>query len=73
MRASRAAGVSLLVAGVAAAVGLSLKARNPWPALVLAAGVVMLLPSALSIAFPRENPSVVRSGGALPMLMIVMY
>jgi hypothetical protein len=31
----------------------------------------MLIPSALSLAFPRENPSVVRTGGALPMLMIV--
>lgn len=61
----------LLVTGAAAAVGLSIKQRAPWPALLLGAGVLMLIPSALSIAFPRENPSVVRTGGALPMLMIV--
>ena len=61
----------LLVLGAAAAVALSVKRRTPWPALLLGAGVLMLIPSALSIAFPRENPSVVRTGGALPMLMIV--
>ncbi|MGQ9904218.1 MAG: ArnT family glycosyltransferase [Anaerolineae bacterium] len=61
----------LLILGAAAAIGLSVKQRAPWPALLLGAGVLMLIPSALSIAFPRENPSVVRTGGALPMLMIV--
>ncbi len=61
----------LLVIGAAAALALSVKQRTPWPALLLGTGVLMLIPSALSIAFPRENPSVVRTGGALPMLMIV--
>lgn len=61
----------LLVLGAAAAIALSVKQRAPWPALLFGAGVLMLIPSALSIAFPRENPSVVRTGGALPMLMIV--
>lgn len=32
---------------------------------------VMLLPSILSIAFPNENPSVVRTGGAIPLVMIM--
>jgi hypothetical protein len=31
----------------------------------------MLLPSALSLAFPNENPSVVRAGGAIPFVFIV--
>lgn len=61
----------LLVVGAAACLAHSWRTRNPWPALTLLAGVLMLIPSALSIAFPDENPSVVRTGGALPALMIV--
>ncbi len=61
----------LLVVGAAGCLGLSWRTRNPWPALTLLAGGLMLMPSALSIAFPRENPSIVRTGGALPILMIV--
>lgn len=62
---------ALLVVGAAACLVLSLRSGNPWPALTLAAGLLMLVPSALSIAFPGENPSVVRTGGALPALMVV--
>jgi hypothetical protein len=61
----------LLVAGAAACLAHSWRTRNPWPALTLLAGLLMLTPSALSIAFPDENPSVVRTGGALPALMVV--
>lgn len=32
---------------------------------------VLLLPSILSLAFPEENPSVVRAGGAAPVVMIM--
>lgn len=32
---------------------------------------VLLLPSILSLAFPGENPSVVRTGGAIPVVMIL--
>jgi hypothetical protein len=62
---------ALLVIGVTGSATLSVRNRSIWPVLVLGSGVLMLLPSALSIAFPRENPSVVRTGGAIPMLMIV--
>lgn len=62
---------ALLVAGATSSLALSWRTRNPWPALTLGAGLLMLVPSALSIAFPRENPSVVRTGGALPALMVV--
>ena len=62
---------ALLVIGALGTLALSAKQRSIWPALLLGSGILMLLPSALSIAFPRENPSVVRTGGALPMLMIV--
>lgn len=61
----------LLIIGAAGALALSIKQHSIWPALILGNGVLMLIPSALSIAFPRENPSVVRTGGAMPMLMIV--
>jgi dolichyl-phosphate-mannose-protein mannosyltransferase len=33
--------------------------------------VVMQLPSSLSLAFPAENPSVVRAGGAIPFAFIL--
>lgn len=62
---------ALLVTGAAAAIGLSIKARDPWPVAILGTGLLLLFPSALSIAFPGENPSTVRTGGAIPMLMIV--
>ncbi len=32
---------------------------------------VMSLPSTLSLAFPNENPSVVRAGGMIPLVMII--
>ena len=32
---------------------------------------ILLLPSILSLAFPGENPSVVRTGGAIPVVMII--
>jgi hypothetical protein len=62
---------ALLVVGAAAAIAVSVKRRDPWPAAVLAAGLLMLGPSAVNIAFPRENPSVGRAAGALPMLIIM--
>jgi hypothetical protein len=62
---------ALLVIGAAVAVASSLRYRNPWPALLLGCGMLFLMPSALSLAFPAENPSVVRTGCALPLLMIV--
>lgn len=61
----------LLVIGVAGVITLSIRRKDPWPALILAAGILMLVPSAVAIAFPHENPSVLRTGGAIPMLMCV--
>ena len=62
---------ALLVAGAAAAVAASVKGREPWPLVVLGAGLLMLGPSALNIAFPNENPSAGRASGALPMMVII--
>lgn len=39
---------------------------------VIAGLVIMQLPSSLSLAFPRENPSVVRAGGAIPFVFILI-
>jgi hypothetical protein len=39
-----------------------------WAGLVLVAWSMLLLPSALSLAFPDENPSVVRAGGSAPFV-----
>lgn len=39
-------------------------------ALMFAAILILLLPSTLAIAFPEENPSVVRAGGVSPFVMI---
>ena len=61
----------LLVAGAIMAIGLSLKRREPWPLLMLLTAFLMLMPSALNIAYPRENPSMLRIGGAMPMLMVL--
>lgn len=33
---------------------------------------IMLLPSILSLAFPNENPSVVRAGGAIPFVFTIV-
>ncbi len=41
-------------------------------AYVLVALFVMLLPSILSLAYPRENPSVVRSGGAVLAVAVMV-
>lgn len=41
--------------------------------LILFAGLFfLLLPSILSLAFPAENPSAVRTGGAIPVVMIIV-
>jgi hypothetical protein len=45
--------------------------RDPIPPLLLISGFVLLLPSALSLAYPVENPSAVRTGGAIPVVMVV--
>ncbi len=62
---------ALLVIGAAGSLVLSVRRQSIWPAMLFGSGVLMLIPSALSIAYPRENPSVVRTSGAIPMLVIV--
>ncbi|GBD10124.1 hypothetical protein HRbin22_02389 [Candidatus Thermoflexus japonica] len=60
---------ALLALGGAAALLWMLRHRDPVPLAVLMAGLVMLLPSAYNLSFPRENPSTVRAAGALPPVL----
>ncbi len=41
-------------------------------AFVMVGLLIMQLPSSLALAFPRENPSVVRAGGAIPFVFILV-
>ncbi len=60
---------ALLALGGIAAIFWMLHHRDPVPLAVLAAGFVMLFPSAYNLSFPRENPSTVRAAGALPAVL----
>jgi len=47
--------------------------RRSWRDLLLLLFVpILLLPSTLSLAFPNENPSVVRAGGAIAVVYIIV-
>ncbi len=63
-------GALFLMGGVYAVYRL-LRYREWVYALVLAGLATMLLPSALSLAFPEENPSNARAGGAIPFVFII--
>ncbi len=45
--------------------------RDPVDVFLLLAGLIMVLPSALAIAFPVENPSVTRASGAIPIVFLL--
>ena len=63
---------ALLVLGVAIVVYRLVRLRSLVCLLLLGAVSAFLLPSALSLAFPRENPSMVRMGGAIPFMAILL-
>jgi 4-amino-4-deoxy-L-arabinose transferase-like glycosyltransferase len=47
--------------------------RRDWPLLMaIGSGIILLLPSILSLAFPNENPSVVRAAGAIPVVTVLV-
>ncbi len=62
----------LFVLGVATALYRALKHREQMYAHLLICIVILLMPSALSIAFPIENPGFARMGGAIPLVFIVI-
>ncbi|HEX8026887.1 MAG TPA: phospholipid carrier-dependent glycosyltransferase [Vicinamibacterales bacterium] len=61
----------LLIVGVAILLAAAVRRRRAVELTLLLALPVLLLPSILALPWPRENPSVVRAGGALPVLMVI--
>jgi hypothetical protein len=62
---------ALLVLGLAYLVWRLFASRDIRSLLLLVCLFFLLLPSMLSLAYPAENPSVVRTGGAIPVVMII--
>jgi hypothetical protein len=56
----------LLIVGLAAWLGRMARRRDPFDWGLLPLILIMMLPSALSIAYPVENPSATRMSGTLP-------
>ncbi|MFZ4828370.1 MAG: ArnT family glycosyltransferase, partial [Phototrophicaceae bacterium] len=63
---------ALLLLGIASWVGYAIRRRDTVIWLVPISAFIMLLPSALSIAYPIENPSTTRTSGALPFIYVMM-
>lgn len=62
---------ALLIVGLAAWLARMIRRRDVFDWLLPLALVIMLLPSALSIAYPVENPSHTRTSGALPAAYLI--
>lgn len=62
----------LFLLGVVYAVYQLIRFRERSYAFVLIGLAIMLLPTALSLAFPNENPSNARAGGAIPFVFILV-
>lgn len=62
----------LFVLGAALLLWQVIRHRDRRALYVLASLLVLLLPSALSIAFPEENPSAVRAGGTIPIAALMV-
>lgn len=62
---------ALLIVGLAAWIGLMIRRRDPIFDLWLPMGVILLLPSALALAFPIENPSATRLSASLPIVYVI--
>ncbi len=56
----------LLIIGVGAWLARMIKRRDPLDWALIPLIIIMMLPSALSIAYPIENPSATRMSGTLP-------
>jgi hypothetical protein len=62
---------ALFVLGVVFLLARLIARRDRIAGLLLLAIPVLLLPTTLSLAFPDENPSVVRAGGAIPVVFLI--
>ncbi len=60
----------LLVMGLAGWVIRLVRRRDPGDFFILLAGLILLLPSALAVAFPIENPSFTRASGVIPVVFL---
>ncbi len=56
----------LLIIGIGAWLARMIKRRDPFDWALIPLIIIMMLPSALSIAYPIENPSATRMSGTLP-------
>ncbi|MFQ5407820.1 MAG: ArnT family glycosyltransferase [Anaerolineales bacterium] len=61
----------LFLVGVACVVYRIIRLRRPEDVFVLGMIPVLLLPSVLSLAYPGENPSVVRAGAAIVVVYVI--
>lgn len=62
---------ALFLLGLAYLLWRCFACRERRAAYVLVSFFVLLLPSVLSLAYPEENPSAVRAGGAIPIVMLI--
>jgi 4-amino-4-deoxy-L-arabinose transferase-like glycosyltransferase len=62
----------LLLLGVVYALVYLSRKRGLLAAQLVIGGLILLLPSALNLAFPNESPSVVRAGGAMPIVGVLI-
>jgi hypothetical protein len=62
---------TFLILGLAAWGVMMLRSRDPVIWLIPVMVFIMLLPSALSIAYPLENPSHTRTSGAIPPVYLI--
>ena len=62
---------ALFALGLVAWARRILRQRSVLPLLLPLALVILLLPSALALSFPRENPSHTRASGALPVALMI--
>jgi hypothetical protein len=63
---------ALLILGAITALYRVLWRQEARTAALLLAGCIAWLPSALALAFPDENPSVVRTGAAIPVIFTLV-
>lgn len=61
----------LFMLGIVYVLWRMVRHRERRSVFVLVMFFALLLPSILSLAYPEENPSVVRAGGAVPIVMII--
>jgi hypothetical protein len=62
---------ALLILGLAFLLARLVARRDKVAGALLLVVPLLLLPSSLAVAFPQENPSVVRASGAIPIIFVI--